>query len=395
MSHNKLFSILEEDEINKKFIETIETSSNPLPYLVVKSMEMLADNSIYFNLIPDSDKKAIVRMTNMCYRNCYNTYMDIFVIDKVSKATFDKTLRYGEIEVYKIVGRDGLRDATVKEVEQGVRGLIAENIYPAGKEVNSYLNLMMWAFTGENYYFRKAGYSLTYLDNKLIKESLYDLIKMSAEQLIEMFKFVSDEDRYNKAVKLLNKTRRNGGYKYATYAQDEVFEDISIKQLVRNIDSVMPRHSDNGDYRRAISLVIKTNKNNIRLTPLEISFLRRIYSEYTSNSKNENMVDTDSLRDKCERLLKMQYSGLIDPKHFAYTIINTIKKNNYSRCSSKQISYIDQAIAIIDKGNAENIRKKADENKESMVEGTKYPGILSDDDIDSMLNNIMVNGIFN
>lgn len=402
MSYENVLSKLS----NKKAIDFINKADSieyALPFLITNALNIIRDDSIQGMMVPMEDKIGIANMAVMCNDSCFGAYLDIFITDSsLSKSSMDNLLKYGEIEIYKIAAKNGLRDATQSEVEQGIRGLIAENIYPAGQNYYQLLNLMMWAFTGENYYFRKAGFTLTYDDKGNVNETVYQMIKMSAPKLVEMFKFVANTDEFDKVLAIIRKTKAKGGYKYCNYASDEIKESISIKQLVQNIDKMFPRGSDNKDYKKAIGLVIKTNKRGARLTPIEVSFLREVYARFVNNRQyktddDANQQVNNELKEKCERLLFMRDSGLIDPKHFAYTIITTLRKSNYTRCSDKQLAYVDNAIQILNNNNAKNLReqqlKEMEDNSREMAQ-TNITGVLTENEIDDTLKNMLSTGIF-
>lgn len=256
---------------------------------------------------------------------------------------------------------------------QGVEGLIAENIYPAGENEFKLLSLLQWTFTGKNIYFRDAGYKLTYRDSKEPVETTYDMITISANQLIEMFKWCSDSDKVDSAVKKLKKAAKSKGFKYASYERDEIEETVTIKQLVYNLDKTLPRRSDNIKYRRALAIVIKGKKGLSYLTPMEVSFLREIYHQRAYEKDAAKPYVDETLKNECEQILKERYKGVINQDHFVYKIIETLKKKNYTVCSAKQYSIINDALSIINKD-----KEKEDENKKKSI-------ILGEDDIDKSL----------
>jgi hypothetical protein len=275
-------------------------------------------------------------------------------------------------------------------VAQGIKGLIGEDIYPAGENEYKLLCLLNWTFTGVSYYFRQAGYKLDYDENGKAKNTFYEMIQMSAQQLKELFTWVSVRNNYDSAIKKIERMKRNNGYKYASYEKDEITEDITIKQLVYNIYQVFPRQSPNVEYRRALALAIKSYKNKKPLTPLEISSLRDIYEKHALDKNRGAQLQGDEineLKEKCERLVSERRSGKISPTHFAYTIIDTLKKTNYTKCSVKQQSIIDDALKILDRSTDKTVQESE----------TKKTEILSESEIDyslSSLSNAIGQGLF-
>lgn len=156
-----------------------------------------------------------------------------------------------------------------------------------------------------------------------------------------------------------------------------------------NIYKIFPRNSSNPEYRKALALAIKSYKGKQKLTPLEVSQLRDIYDKHAldinRNKKDESAVNTD-VKEKCELLLAERFKGKINQKHFAYTIIETLKKNNYTSCSPKQYAVIEEAYLIIAKDNNNNKDKAAktevisdDEITQSLASYSLSGGELFDD----------------
>jgi hypothetical protein len=362
-----------------QFITSIESNNVCVPYVVSKIFEMVADDSIVWNIIPDRDKTAMAYMSRVIYNFCF----DLLIENRLS----DNYYKYGSVTIYNVDAANGMRAATANEVRLGIEGLIPQEIYPAGEDSFKNLCLMLWLATGKQFYFKQAGYELRYDAGGRVENTVYEMLQASCRQIADIAKWVQD-GTCEKAIKIINKFKRNGGYKYAEYAKDEIYEPISIKQLIKNIDTEFPRNSNNISYRKAIAYVIKTNRNDVRLTPLEISELRRIYKDFLREKENSNGKDTavvnNELKQKCERLDKASLAGLIDRKHFAFKIIKTLKANNYTRCSEKQMKYIDDAIAILD-----DLPSNKQQAKDSEVITEDY----IDDTIDSLAH-IIESGIF-
>ena len=356
----------------ENFLNTVASSNMEMPYMLQEMFNIIDDDYMFKHILSDDTTVALAVLAYQYFNGeAYNIALDCDIHTKL--------IEYGDLEVYKVDAANGLRYATDGEVKSGIEGLIAEHIYPIGETEFKIINLFYWSITGNIYYYRKTGLKIEYGENREIITSTFELITnaiMLIRQMIDWFNENSGEN-YTKAIKKLKKTSKNGGFKYATYEKDEITEDVSIKQLVHNIDKSFPRNSSNKDYRKAIALVIKTNKFGDRLSPIEVSFLRTVYKQFIANgehTKVESNIDTE-LKAKCERLLTAQYSGLIKSNHFAYTIIKTLRKYGYTRCSAKQLQIINDAIEILDKKNEEALK-----NNQTTV--------ISDEIIDAELNNI-------
>lgn len=379
MSYNKLFKLLEDNTKMTSFISNISSGYMEIPYIMSETLKILEDDNPFFGIISDSNKKSLCIMMDQYFTDCWGAFIEDLKLDKC--------LNYGKIEIYKVTAANGLRYATVNEVAQGIKGLIGEYIYPAGEEEYKRLCLLQWSFTGVSYYFRQAGYKLDYDSNGKVINSFYEMIQMCAYQLKELFDWISVKENMSKAISRIKKMQKNKGYKYASYEKDEITEDITIKQLVMNIYKVFPRNSSNPDYRKALALALKSYKGKQQLTPLEVSQLRDIYDKHAldinRSKKAAASVNTD-VKEKCELLLAERFKGNINQKHFAYTIIETLKRNNYTSCSPKQYAVIEEAYTIITKAN----------NNGNMIEDSTSAKteVISDEDINKSLASYNLSG---
>ena len=126
-------------------------------------------------------------------------------------------------------------------------------------------------------------------------------------------------------------------------------------------------------------------KNKQELSPLEISSLREIYEEYALDRGKNNQPATvnEDLKKKCALLLSERTSGKINHNHFAYTIIDTLKRNNYTKCSPKQYSIIEEALKLV--------------GRDLSTEEDNRTEIISDSEIDlslASLSNAIGDGLF-
>lgn len=376
MGYKKLFNLLntEDDKKIQSMICNLSSGYMDVPYLISETLKLLDDEHPYSGIITDNNKKALCYMLSGYFNNCWGEYIEDLNLDKL--------LKYGKIEVYKVDAANGYRYATEKEIASGVKGLTGENVYPAGEKEYKQLCLLNWTFTGKSYFFRQAGYELKYDNNGQVITSLYDMIQVSALDLKEMFTWVTSEN-YEKAIKKLKKCK---GYKYASSEKDEIVEDIPIKQLIYNVYNTFPRKSNNENYRKALSLALKSVVNKKTLTPLEVSRLREIYDEFAMDrdrdktSQNVDNECNESLKRECELLLKERNTGKVNKNHFAYVIIDTLKKSNYTKCSPKQYSIIEDAL------NQLNLNLEKEERQEKIDNDDTE--IITDSEIDLSLANI-------
>lgn len=371
MGYTKLFELLKDETKLTSLITNLSSGFIDVPYLISETLKLLADDSIYYNAISDNNKISLCIMIDNYFSDCWEQY--------IADINLDKLLKFGKIEVYKIEAADGLRYATQGEVTNGVKCLIGEYIYTAGEEEYKHLCLLQWSFSGIGYFYKQAGYNLKYDDEGKVLTSFYEMITQSACGLKDLFDWVSVKSNFDNAISKIKKMQKKHGYKYANYAKDEVTEEITIKQLVYNIYRVFPRNSTNYEYRRALALALKNYKNKKPLTPSEVSWLREVYEKHAVDITKEviSVEENNELKDKCEKLLAKRYSGRINQNHFAYNIIETLKKLGYSKCSDKQMSIINKAYYTI----CEQPIKESNEG----TNNSNKTEIISDNDIEMSL----------
>ena len=334
MTFDKLFEIVKDEDIQKT-ITAFSSETLEKPYLMEETFKLLNDDSVMFNMMTDSHKIALCNMLKYYIDVCYLLPDKINVVD---------IIEYGEIEIYKILAKDGLRYATEKEVAQGVRGLIPETIYPAGEEEFRNLAILDWSIRGFTYGLRKAGIELDYdKDGKVLNTHL-EILDLCAERLVAMICWLRDTKKAEKAIKILRKMKRQKGYKYAKFAPDELNEIITVRQLIESADKVLKRNSDDKDERYGVHLVIKAKNNEYKLTPYEISKLRDIYDKIASRGVPKTVTgDYSEVRRMCDKLKFGRNKGDIDRNIFVFKIIETLDKYHYKKVTEKQLAIIKEA----------------------------------------------------
>lgn len=388
MSHTKWFSIVKEKtKTNPKdsklitILGNLECLGSEQPYLISETFNMLDDDSPLYGLIPDINKLALAKMIRAYFNTCWTLYLDV---DKYVSLT-----KYSRLDSYSIDADKGVRLATENEIKQGVRGLQRKDVYPAGEDYNKLINLLVWTMTGNTFYFRRAGFKNNFNSEGKVTDNLYQMITMCCNELNLLFDFVADENKFTKLTRIVEKSKKTGGIKYATYASDEINENISVKQLINNVKLNFPRNSSDKSIRKAIALSLKYT-NNKSLTPMEISYIRGVYSYYLNNTdmikakdynKAKENEDTE-LKKKCDLIVRERYRGIIDSNHFVYKIIDTLRKYNFSKCSNNQYAIIEEALRIINT-TAKNNNVDKEKMRENEELSRNAVGVLSDDDLDN------------
>lgn len=375
ITFDKYFSIEENTQVKSTL--TVISSGLEEPYLALKIAELLSDDHLLSNVMSDKEKLNTGSFLYNYHRVCWNLFTDKEDLDRLERG-----LKYAKREIYKVDAPMGERFATTKEIAMGVKQLKGEIQYPVTEETYKLLCILYWTFTGKAIYFKEAGYRLTYdTASKGYKESFYEMLLMSYKQIVEACNLYTNYSKFDSVMKALDKVRKIG-FKYASYADDEIDETLSIKQLIYNIDISFPRNSNNPDYRKAIALVIKGKKSLKNLSPLEVSFLRRIMLERALEKNNEeiNASNTDEkLADMCEELLAERYKGKVKQDHFAYKIIETLKKGGYKKCSQKQYSILEDAYKAIHGENNEDKKDNITIIDDTFIDKSLTPTLTMDD----------------
>ena len=335
--------------------------------LLEELIEFLGDDNLKTANIHDNNKVSLVSLMRKYFLSCGDTFM-------TDDINLEKLVDAAKQDIYHISAPLGFRVATSQEVENGVRGLVAVERFNIDEEKYKLLNLLLWTITGRLRYYSRSGHRYNYESDVGLTDNIYEMIARSAESLNKMMRWVGNKTEFNRDMQVLKNAAKNK-YRYPEYAEDEITEDITIKQLLFYLDGNLPRGSDNQTFREAISLVIK-HKNNkyFKLSPDNISRLREAYDELTSNPTSvENSIEDEEshLKEECERLLRGRDMGMITGSHFAFKIISTLKKFNYRSCSSKQYEIIQDALGKL---------SVAEHEKEQMEDLEKHTKIIDVDE---------------
>lgn len=368
MSIDNTLKLIDDNKRLCTSIKNIYELPYEIPYLMDEVLKLLDDDCMDKS-VTDKDKVSMCYMLDMYFGTCYHEFN--------ADLKLDKLLNYGKIEIYKVEAVNGIRYATEKEVLHGVKGLIPENIYPAGEDTFKLLCLLQWTFCGRSYYLRNAGYKLNYDTNGKVLKSSVEMFNMCALQLKELIDWLKNRDKLEKAIRIISKVKKAGGYKYASYESDEIEETVTVKQLIYNIVNTFPRESSNPEYRRALALALSKHRGNKVLTPYELSQLRRIYENYALDKDRAKLIEKsssgqrDKLKEECETILRNR--DKLNPKDFVFKIIETLTRYGYSRCSPKQHKFIEEALDKINNTDTETKSKTE---------------VISDDDIDASLEDM-------
>lgn len=360
------------DEQLLKFLEAAKGEGYSDFWLVQQALFLLDDSRRDME-ISDNNLLGLMKMLKSCMQDCVMPY-------KAYGDELNKRLKDCLTDIYYIEAANGLRVATVGEVEAGVIGLKAKKRFNIPEEDYKKVCLLLWMAAGKTWLLWKIGYSD-------IKDDThpYSKIAKTANELVQLFSWIETGGSFDDILDKMKKASKYKKYTYPEYAMDEVTEDLSVNALIAKILAVFIQGCADNDFRRAIALSVKGKENPKILTPGEISFLRSTYDRYQLESKTGQIKLSDAgkerverielIKDKCESLKKAAEDKLIDKKAFVFKIIDTLESCNYRYCSSKQEKLLDEAI---------------NEVKESQktVSAKDKPIVVSEFDIDALTSPI-------
>lgn len=380
MTFKRLNKLIEDNEETYKVISAIENTVVERPYIVEETLKILSDGSVLYDTISDKNKIALCNMMRSYYNTCYMGFL--------TGDSYENAVKYGKRIIYHVETKDGIREATVNEISSGVEQLIGEEVYSFGKENYRTMCLIMWSYTGHVYYYKEAGYNVTYDSSGIVNENIFDMIKKSAEHINEMMQWYKTE-QFSKAIKIADKVRKQGDYKYANYDEYEIVEEISVKQLLNNVTKQFPRKSESADYRRALGLALRSKER--KLSPMEISFIRKQYNQFVRERREGASSGRDDKTDErlveiCGELLEVRYKGIISSEEFGYKIISTLRSKNYASCSEKQrrciLELYDKYLKAAGKDGAEedcNELRDVEINRETVNMYSSISDILDEE----------------
>ena len=377
MIFDKLFEVidnaqLEDGEQLIKIMRGLDNESSSI-WLIDEIADMLKDWSPLFSMITDKNKIALVRLIRNLFPLIVSRGMGELVHDKVIEFAFE--------DIAYINDGTEERIATKKEYEQGVKGLICKRKWNIDEEDYKSLRLLTWILDGKSYDFTGAGYKLTFKDSNVPTETTYEMIYIAAERINNIKDLL---ERYEDLVTRLKNYKKKGRMKYPAYSRYEVVEDYTVKQLLNNIDISFKRGSKDENYRRALSLVINAKRGKT-LTPFEISFLRTTYERHAADlseakDKVEDIAEEDNkVKKMCMELLDAKRRNAVDKKEFGFKIIDSLARNNFTKCSEKQFKIIDDLYQKAFNKTAATRDNGADsENKVTIISEENMNNTLSD-----------------
>lgn len=376
------------------FAITSDIDSKDIPILGYLR-EILEDNILIRNEATEQD---VYRL----YKVCLRVYSD-YIVDLFKEKELKKFLTSSSYYNYTLNLGYYYREPTVGELKNGVRGIEASKRYTLTKEREAQAYLLMWAKTGKLRYYALAGYQYkTTGDSKQIADETYKLVMRVIDELENALDWWESSDRYTDVNVALKQHKVAMKYEFPSYAEDEVLEEISVKQLIHRLTMARDkcRLSETGvDMYKLNRLLFKQNNKSKPLNyskfysmgyePYEISELRDMYNLIFPNSyeidfKRLLKGDTEEktqLQIDCEAILKARDSHKFSGTEFVFRIIETFEKYGYKKCSDKQRAIIDEALKKVE--DTEN-KIENNESKEQNKLADDMESIIMQDSIFGM-----------
>ena len=352
----KYLEKLTDDTAGLTFIKNAAGDNFDRPGLISKILEIINDGSPYLSHISQDKVLSLFRLAKESFETCFSAYLDF----TTGGVKLEHMLKSGESTVYYIDAPDGNRVATINEVNNGVEELTPVTTNHLGEDVTKNLNLLLWTFTGQLRYYKKAGLTYTYKDGKLEETPLQLIMQagMALRQLIDWMKTPAD---YERALRVLALSKKQGKYKYPNFAPDEIQATISIKQIQYLCKSGIVGRGATETQAEVKRLLFKIDKDRYKPLPHEIALMRRAYTEIQNGIvHNPGEKLNDELEELCSKLEKGAESGLIAPDHFAFKVIGTVRHT--LRCSDKQLKILRDAERLMDKSVIKEVKKQDEDD---------------------------------
>lgn len=344
-------------------LDSICNSKFEQPYLVDAMLYVISDE--YTRKLSPNELRDMFKLLVR-----YNSAsMKLVLHLGLKRISLEKLVEYTTSTVYytKCLGSGIYRIASKNEVESGILELEPDITQNTNEDDTKLLCMLAWQFSGKLRYYKMAGYSYTYKNNRLL-DTPYDLIKRAEESINNTIEILeTDIDRVYELIERLEAIKKKGKYKYPDYAVDDIVPELSIKQIVYMLQTTDADYFLKYKHHYQCLKLIESIKNKsssiTHLTVEEKQLIRRVYNEIqkpgTVGSECEELKYSDQsfdseLKDKCDRLLRARDTKVMTGKEFVFKVIFTLMKSSYSKCSEKQMAVIDSALEKLDEMDRAN-----------------------------------------
>lgn len=355
MEFSVLMSILT-DQSDKALLSNMSSNMMEEPFLIKQLMEILSDNGNYIIHIEYEKALSLFRLAKEYFNACWGVYLDSII----GGTKIEKLLEYSERVIYYTNAPNGLRIATESEVKNGVEELEAKFIPALDDEVQEYMNLLVWTFTGQLRYYKKAGLTYTYTDGKL-DDTMYQLIHRAGQKLRGLIDWILVGGNYERAIAALKLSKKNFKYTYPNFAADEIQVEMSPKQIQYLCKISIQGSGGSDNQAEAKRILFKNEKHDYKVLPHDIAVMRAAYREVQSGITVNKRGLSDELTELIDLVLSGRDKGILKREHFVFKIIHTVQSTG--RCSAKQLAVIESAKSEIEK----HVIKSVKDEKKAIV----------------------------
>ena len=326
-------------------------------------LEMIADNSKLRNYVSEKNKICILNFIRDFYKYIVND------IGYNKKVTIENLFANRRKKIYMVETYDSKRTATEKEIEQGVESLSVAFRYAFEEKETELLCCLGFVITGKEYYFDNAMNDRTV---KFSEDSQYTNFVSLSTKLNEMLTYFKENSAKQFLKDLSKKAKDLRVPLPRKFAEDEVTENISAKQIIEMARYKLSVKDDDKFRKRACAIILNRQKYGKEFLPEEIAFIRKVVNRYKDIEEERKVALQEQEKPqpnmevyrKCSILRECKAQRLIDPSQFVFKVIGTLEKNNFTKCSEKQMKIIDESLKDLERLGV-NINKKDKVKSES------------------------------
>lgn len=372
-------------------ISIIQNSSIEKPWMVDILMYSLSDLNPGLSMNSTDTIENVAKLLVDYYNSSWSAFFDISSGD----VNIENLIEYTQQDRFIIDAANGTRVATVNEVNEAIFKkvgnqtieLVNDPVLKLSDSEYKFINLFAWTVTGKWRYYKRAGYSYEFVNNKLKEPEVRYITKIS-NVLFRMCELLREDGYYSGIIDKLKNIKKAGVYKYPAYAQDEVTSDEKIIFVINQLNKMMPRRKNRLLYDcNRILIDNKSKPATSYKTQDKITLRKGYYSLKNPDDeifglKTDNDEFVAEIKGLCDTIRSGVADGLFGQNEFAVRIVGTLGKNDYRYCSDKQKRILIEAVNKINL--AKNARKQASILEDAASESKSSENVNSNFGIASM-----------
>lgn len=336
-------------------IKEIEKSRSNGLWIIRATLYCLSDE---FKPLAGMKVDTVAMMARMLVR--FNKSSMKASIDNDVDFDFKEMINYLERPVYYVNIGGVYREASMREVNEGVTELENRPEKALDHETERLMYILTWAVTGLYRYYTKAGYTCTYKDNEMIETDCQQILA-AMHGLRAVADWLDNDALYERAKNSLISMKRKGKYKYPEVVNGEIEPEGSIRFVVVSLNKSMP-YTRNPILLKCRSILKRMeSKKYYKLNTEEKITLRKGYnilSHVDEDIEQAGLSESDRARVaevkySCERIEQAYQLGRLSKSDWGYKVSTTIASNKYLRCSDKQLRILKDTCEKLDKEDKE------------------------------------------